>query len=406
MTKDKKWHIIWLVYGIYAIFIGLYLFRWAPTGIPDIYLGTVLDPATFLPDESITTSVHFARIRHFIFFLQTPFQWLIMSHFIWGGLSDNVQAVITKRVSKKFFATSLYFLVFSLYTFLIMLPIRFISLLIARHFGTSHITIGRWLTNRGIDFIIDFVLYMVIIHVVLWLIKKFPKRWWLVAWGSFVPFAFFFMLIQPLVIDPLYNDFIPLTHERLEQDILNMAENAGVRAERVFVVEMSTRTSTINGYVTGVGPSARIVLWDTALQQLSDDAIMFLMAHEIAHYVYRDIYFAIGVATIFAFGGLFVLSMILNKQEKGNFAQIPIAILSIYVMLFITSPVTNAISRRVESRADTFALELTGDSEGGIELFQTLARTSLNETTPPPLVRFFRSTHPSIFERIHYLKEE
>ena len=402
----KKTIIILLSYLIYAVAIYLYLFHIAPTGIPEAYLGTPADPATFMPTLDIATSITFARTRHLIFFLSTPFEWLVIIYFISGGMSDHFEDVVKSRINKRWLQTTTYYLMYAIFTFFAMLPFRFISYQLARFYGTSTMTLAHWIRNRGIDFLVDFLLIMVIIHVVLFLIKKFPRRWWLATWLAFIPFAFFFMFIRPVLIDPLYNDFQPLENEVLERGILNMAEEAGISADSVFVVEVSDRTNTINGYVTGVGPTARIVLWDTAIEQLSEDAVMFLMAHEIAHYVYRDIYRGIVVAIVFAFGGLFVVYKIIDKMDKDSLKRIPVALLTVWILLFAVSPATNWISRRIEVRADIFALEMTNDPEGGIDLFQTLARTSLNEINPPTLVYIFRSTHPSLFERISTLIED
>jgi len=402
----KKVALVAIGYVIYGLFMWFYLFHLSPVGIPDAYMGTAADPATFMNPDQLATSIQFSRTRHLMFFLSTPFEWLAMLFFIFGGPSQHVEKLVKSRLSSKWLQVTLYYFIFALFTFASLLPFRFISYQFARFYGTSTMVLPHWIRNRGIDFMVDFLLMVVIVHVVLLLVKRFKKKWWLVAWGLFIPFAFFFMLIEPIVIDPLYNDFQPIGHPELETQILRMAEEAGIRADRVFEMEVSDRTNTINGYVTGIGPTARIVLWDTALQQLNEDEILFLMAHEIAHYVYRDIYRGIGVAIVFAFGGLYVVYKIVDPMDKMSLKRIPVAMLVASIFLFAVSPVTNAISRRIEVRADEFALELTRDPEAGIGLFQTFAETSLNEVNPPRLIRFFRSTHPTTFERISRMMEE
>ena len=408
-SMKRKMKIVALVYVVYGLVVWFYLFHLAPVGIPTAYIGTAADPVTFMSTSAIATSVVFARTRHLIFFLSTPFEWLVIGYFICSGISDHIEDAVKSRLRSRWLQVSVYYFVFATFTFLAMLPFRFISYQLARFYGTSTMTLIHWVRNRGIDFLVDFGLVMMMIHIVLLIIKKFPRRWWFVTWLAFIPFAFFFMLIQPIFIDPLYHEFQPLENVALEARILSMAREAGVSTSRVFVVEMSDKTNTINGYVTGVGPTARIVLWDTTLEQLSDDAVMFLMAHEIAHYVYRDIYRGIVVAIVFAFGGLFIVYKVIDKVDKADresLKRIPIALLTVWMLLFAVSPVTNLISRRIEVRADVFALEMTNDVKGGIDLFETLARTSLNEVNPPRLVRIFRSTHPSLFERIQVLITE
>ena len=398
--------LIILGYAVYGICIWYYLFHFAPVGIPSDYVGTAADPATFMTADQLEMSTTFARTRHLIFFLSIPFEWLAMLFFINGGMSEHFEEVVKTRISRRWVQVTVYYLMFAIFTFFVMLPFRFISYQLARFYGTSIMTLPHWLRNRGIDFIVSFILMIVIIQGVLFLIRRFDRSWWRVAWLAFIPFAFFFILIQPILIAPLYSDFSPIQNPELEARILEMAEAADVSANRVFETYMSDRTNTINGYVTGVGPTARIVLWNTALEQLSEDEIMFLMAHEIAHYVNNDVYIGIFFTIVFAFGGMFIVYKVIGRMDKLSLKRIPVAILTVSILLFVVSPVTNMISRRIEVRADEFALEKTQDPEAGIGLFQTLSTTSLNEVHPPRLIRIFRSTHPSIFDRIVVLMEE
>ena len=402
----KTLAIFIIAYAVYGICVWYYLFHFTSTGIPLEYVGTAADPATFMSADQLQMSTTFARIRHLLFFLSTPFEWLAILFFIFSGLSDHFEDVVKTRISARWLQTVVYYLMFALFSFLVMLPFRFISYQLARFYGTSVMSLSHWLRNRGIDFIVDFILMIAIIQTVLFLMRNFRRTWWRAAWFVFIPFAFFIMLIQPILIDPLYNDFRPIQNPQLETRILNMAEDAGISARSVFEVKMSDRTNTINGYVTGVGPTARIVLWDTATMQLSEDEIMFLMAHEIAHYVNRDVYIGIFIAIVFAFGGMYIVYRVVDNMEDQRLNRIPAAILTVSMLLFAVSPVSNFISRRIEVRADEFALETTQDADAGISLFQTLSATSLNEVHPPRLVRIFRSMHPSIFERIVVLMEE
>ena len=112
--------------------------------------------------------------------------------------------------------------------------------------------------------------------------------------GFVCPFTIFMMFVQPVLIDPLYNDFYPLKDKALEEQILSLADRANIPAEHVFEVDMSEKTNSLNAYVTGVGSNSRIVLWDTTLEKLTDKEILFVMAHEMAHYVEKHIYIGIG----------------------------------------------------------------------------------------------------------------
>ena len=118
--------------------------------------------------------------------------------------------------------------------------------------------------------------------------------------------------IQPVVIDPLYNDFSALKNKELETKILAIADKADIPAKHVYEVNMSEKTNALNAYVTGIGPNARIVMWDTTLKQLKDKEILFIMAHEMGHYVMKHIYWGVASYMLLSFIGMYLISRIIN----------------------------------------------------------------------------------------------
>lgn len=179
------------------------------------------------------------------------------------------------------------------------------------------------------------------------------------------------MFIQPVVIAPLYNDFYPLKNKELETKILSLAEQANIPAEHVFEVNMAEKTNALNAYVTGVGSNSRIVLWDTTLNRLSDKEILFIMAHEMGHYVEKHIYFGMVGYIFMTLIGLWLTSRImawiisrygkvLKIKKINDISSLPLFLLITSVLLFASSPLSNYFSRYQESRADQYAIELTG----------------------------------------------
>jgi len=157
------------------------------------------------------------------------------------------------------------------------------------------------------------------------------------------------MFIQPVVIDPLFNDFYEIKNKSLEEKILSLAETAGIPSEHVYEVNMSEKTNALNAYVTGVGSNSRIVLYDTTLEKLNEDEILFIMAHEMAHYVEKHIYFGITGYLSLLFLLLFVVAKLAKKVIKkfgkllhissmNNLASLPLILLIVSVLTFATSP--------------------------------------------------------------------
>jgi Zn-dependent protease with chaperone function len=270
--------------------------------------------------------------------------------------------------------------------------------------------------DQLIDFWVNYALMTVIVIVLYWLIKRFEKRWWLYAWLLSIPFSMFLMFVQPVLIDPLYNDFYPLQNKELEGKILAIANEADIPAEHVYEVNMSEKTNALNAYVTGIGSNSRIVLWDTTLNRLSEEEILFIMAHEMGHYVMKHIYVGIAGYIFLSLFGLFIIHLLMNLMIKhyGSLLKInsireltafPLLLILLGMLTFASSPLANTVARYQEKSADMYAIEMTNNHEAAISSFQELSKAGLSEVNPPVLVKIFRYTHPTMFERILYLEE-
>ncbi len=218
------------------------------------------------------------------------------------------------------------------------------------------------------------------------------------------------------MIDPLYNDFYPLKDKELEAKILALADEANIPTEHVFEVNMAEKTNAMNAYVTGIGSNSRIVLWDTTLNKLSDNEILFIMAHEIGHYVEKHIYIGIALYIISSFFGFWLTAKIMQFVIKrwgprlrisslSSLTSLPLFLCTLSVLMFIFSPIENSISRYQESRADAYAIEMMPDKEAAVHTFQELSKSSLSQLNPPWLVKVFRYSHPTMLERIMTLEE-
>lgn len=269
--------------------------------------------------------------------------------------------------------------------------------------------------DQLIDFWIEWVFLFIIVTFLYWLIRKSEKRWWLYAWFLSIPFTVFMMFIQPVIIDPLYNDFYPLKDKALEDKILSLAAKADIPAEHVYEINMSEKTNTLNAYVTGIGSNSRIVLWDTTLTKLDDEEILFIMAHEMAHYVEKHIYFGIAGTLLLLLAGLFITAKLLDVlcdkyggilriSDKTKLSSLPLILLILSVLSFAASPISNAVSRYQEERADRYAIEMTRDVDAGISTFHELTRAGLSQVNPPKLVKWFRYGHPTMKERIEMIE--
>ncbi len=405
-----------LFYFLYGIVVYWYLFIFSGTGVPSPYEGTSADPSTFMTGRELVLSQEYSTIRNFLYFVTVPFEWFLLFVFMITGLSRKMQD--WSNASSNIFSvqTAIYFFWLSLFVSILSFPVDWIGYRISKMYHITTQSFSTWMKDQLIDFWVNYLLMAIILIVLYSLIQRFEKRWWLYAWLLSIPFSMFLMFIQPVVIDPLYNDFYPLKNKELEEKILDIADKADIPAEHVYEVNMSEKTNALNAYVTGIGSNSRIVLWDTTLNRLNEDEILFIMAHEMGHYVMKHIYVGIAGYLLLTLVGLYVIQILmryfitrqgglLKIRSMKELAALPLFLLLVGTLTFASSPMSNALARYQEKSADMYAIEMTDNHEAAIRSFQELSRAGLSEVNPPALVKIFRYTHPTMLERILYLEE-
>ncbi len=405
-----------LAYILYGLFFYWYLFYFADSSLPFEYEGTSADPATFLNGRELTLSEEYSKIRNLLFFLSTPFEWLLYIFVLLTGLSGAFKKWAGQSSKFKIVQVAIYTFWLSLFAYAVTFPLSYISHSLSKSYNISTQSFPSWMKDELIDFWINFGTMLIIVAVVYWLMSKSQKRWWLYAWLLSVPFTLFIMFLQPVVIDPLYNDFYPLKDKQLEAKILDLASQANIPAEHVFEVNMAEKTNSLNAYVTGIGANSRIVLWDTTLNRLTDDQILFIMAHEMAHYVEKHLYIGIAGYLLLSLLGLYLVARLMNIvvakwgevlriPRVNDIRSFPLFLLLLSVLMFAASPFSNLVSRYQELRADKYAIEMTENIDAGVKTFQELSRAGLSQVNPPLLVKIFRYGHPTMLERISMLEE-
>ncbi|MGE7908698.1 M48 family metallopeptidase [Lysinibacillus xylanilyticus] len=406
-----------LIFGVYVLCMYWYIFHSGGGTIPRAMQGTAADPVMFMSEKELYLSGEYSKIRNFLFFVATPLEWLIYFMILIIGVSRYFEKVATSQTKWKLLQNASYLFLLSLLLYVVLFPLNYYRYNLSKTYGISTQGFSSWMRDGIIDFWVNFGMSFIIVTVLYWLIKKSAKRWWLYAWFLTIPFTIFVMFIQPVVIDPLYNDFYPLKNKELEAKILSIASQANIPAEHVYEVNMAEKTNALNAYVTGIGSNSRIVLWDTTLNRLTDNEILFIMAHEMGHYVEKHIYFGIAGYLLLTLIGLWLTAKCLRwfigrygKELKikkiGDIGSYPLFLLLTSVLLFASSPLSNYVSRYQENRADQYAISLTGDRESAITAFQKLTISGLSEVNPQLLVKWFRYTHPPMLERIYKVAEK
>jgi STE24 endopeptidase len=272
--------------------------------------------------------------------------------------------------------------------------------------GLSTQSIGGYLTDWGKGTAIGAILAGLVGTFGLWLIRRFGSRWWIPGSVAVIAGAVFVTWLAPVVIAPLFNKFDELPPGQARSDVLELARKAGVDVGHVYEVDASRRTRAINAYVNGIGSSKRVVLYDTLVNDLSQGERRSVVAHELGHVHDRDIQRGLlFVAIVTPLSLVFISLMaggIARREgvEPGTPAFLPAFALAIAVTSLVIGIPGNQLSRAVEARADTFALQLTDDPGSMIKLQQSLASLNLSDPDPPGAFTFVFGTHPTTMDRI------
>jgi STE24 endopeptidase len=235
------------------------------------------------------------------------------------------------------------------------------------------------------------------------LMRRFGDRWWIPGGAGAAVCAAAITFAGPVVLDPLFNDFAPLADADLRDDVLGLAAAAGLRVEKVLQVDASRRTSAANAYVNGLGATKRVVLFDTLLERFRRAETGLVVAHELAHVRHRDVHRALlGLALVapLALRAADRLAGRLDPTPEPGPARVAALGVAVSVVGACLVPGMNRLSRAVERRADTFALELTGDHEAFTSFERRIVVANVADPDPPRWVTALLASHPPAVERI------
>ncbi len=235
------------------------------------------------------------------------------------------------------------------------------------------------------------------------LMRRLPRGWWVPGTVVVVAFGIGTIYAGPVVLDPLFNTFKALPAGQTRDDVLALAERAGVDVGEVYSIDASRRTTSANAYVAGLGRTKRVVLYDTLLENFERDEVRLVVAHELAHVHFRDVPHGLLYLAIVAPFGLLAAAVLTRRLAPGGEpgpAALPALALSIFVLTTTITTISNQLSRAVEARADAYALTLTGEPEPFISFERRIALRNLSDPDPPAWQTFLLSTHPPAIERI------
>jgi STE24 endopeptidase len=238
------------------------------------------------------------------------------------------------------------------------------------------------------------------------LMRRFPRRWWIGGTAAVLTIEILLVWLGPVVLAPLFNRYSKLPEGRTRSAVLSLARDAHIDVGDVFLVDASRRTTGANAFVTGLGPTKRVVLYDTLVERFPPAEQRLVIAHEFGHVKHRDVPRGMLWVAIVAPAGMYTVMLLTRRWSTkagavpGMPASLPAFALALAIVVFGGNVISNQLSRRIEANADAFALELTHEPNEFIAMQRRLALVNLTDPDPPRMLRWVFGTHPSTMERI------
>ncbi len=330
---------------------------------------------------------------------------------------------LAERAAKNSFLQTLIFVpLFTLLLAAISLPIDIYRHHISLAYGLSVQGWPSWTADWAKAQAVALVLLVPAIFVLFALIRKSPARWWFYAWLLTLPLLVLLIFVAPVILDPLFNHFEPLeqTQPQLVAQLQNVIARGGlaIPRDRMFEMKASEKVTTYNAYVTGIGATKRVVVWDTTARDMTVPQTLFIFGHEMGHYVLDHVYKGLAFAAALMFLGFWIgrriaLRMLSRWGESwhirrlDDLAALPVLMLTLSLLALIGEPIGSAFSRHLEHQADIYGLEVThglfpDNGQIAAQSFQKLGEKSFDYPTPNPLLVWWSYDHPPIADRVRF----
>jgi STE24 endopeptidase len=244
------------------------------------------------------------------------------------------------------------------------------------------------------------------------LVRRFPRNWWAPGAALVIVYGVVTIWLYPILIDPLFNKFEKLKPGQLRSDVMELADRAGVDVGEVYRVDASRRTSAANAYVIGLGHSKRVVLYDNLIHGFPRDEVRVVVAHELGHQKHNDLLRGLAWLALVAPAGTFLTQALAERfgrrerlgdpRARPGPSALPAIALAVALAGFGLGMASNALSRPVEARADSFALDLTRDPADFVKFERRISIRNVGDPDPPDLYHVLFDTHPTTEERIGF----
>jgi Zn-dependent protease with chaperone function len=374
-----------------------------------------------LPPDKLAKAIDLSRIRHILDIVGSLWQivviWLLLVSRFAAWLEAGIKRIASHRWAQGVF----FFAAFFIILWLLGLPLDMYGHYVERSYGISVQGWAGWFSDdaKAVGFSIAVTTPLLLLFN--WIVRRWPRRYWLGAWVVTLPILVIVFFVEPLV-EPLFEKYEPLQahHPALVADLERVVARTGteIPPSRMYLMKASLKTNGLNAYVSGIGATKRIVVWDTTAGRIPNDEIQFIFAHECGHYVLHHETKGMALTAgalifVYWFCARFAAWMVARfggrwgATDLGSRAGFMVLIFAITIVGFVLEPVENGASRYFEHQADVFGQEaihgiVPDPQKTAVAAFNDLGKAWLDDPNPSPLIEFWLYSHPSTQQRAEF----
>jgi STE24 endopeptidase len=380
------------------------------------------EQAYSLPAEKLRQAIAFNKIRVWLEIVGSLWGLVVLWWLLASGAAARVEGWTGEKTKRRWLQGVAFFAILIVVIVVTALPLNAIWHATSLHYGISVQGWAGWLGDQGKGLGVSVALGVPVALFFNWIVRRWPRRYWVWLWVISLPLVLMGTFLAPLVLDPIFNKFTPLNanHPRLVVKLEEVVARTGTQIPptRMFLMNASEKSNGINAYVTGIGSSKRFVMWDTTMDRMPDDEIMFIFGHESGHYVLNHI--PKGLALTMA--GLLLMFwacaqvaewMVRRFGPRWHVSTVAsrtgflTLVFALSLADFVQTPISNTISRHFEHEADVYGQEaihglVPDPQKTAVSAYNHLGEAWLEDPNPNAFVEFWLDSHPSVQQRAEF----
>jgi len=331
------------------------------------------------------------------------------------GLSSKIRDW-SKHINNEFLSMWVYLIIFFSIFYLFNLPFKiYREILIEQEFGFLNQTVSSWVVDQ-IKFLLLTFLFGIIPFYFFYKLLEKAKNWWLWYTLGSIPVIIIVVIISPILIAPIFNDYEPLKDQKLKTEIRQIVEQSDIKNAEILQLKASEKSTRVNAFVDGLLNTSRIVLYDNLIDNFDTDEIKFVVNHEIGHYKKNHIWKGLFLSFVIIGAALWLFHILypsIYERTKARFklnslsdyASLPMLLIYLSLFMFMASPLINYFSRFQEHQADKYAIENSNVTDKStVTTFEKLSAYNLADPDPHPFIEFWFYSHPSLKKRIDFAR--